>query len=200
MTYEAIRNVSEALVDELAETADHPELPVEPDEVELLSPGDVGPNSTVRIGLYPFRIGKDGSVGSMSTTQVGDSARRDPPLSVTIHYLVTAYPRDDEDDDSGTLGQQQALGLALQTIHDLSVLEPADTDGLDQEPHVALSITDTPLDDLVALWARFDATYQPSVVVEAAPVMIQSINEAAFTRIAERDVDVDRNADSSSPP
>ncbi|UVE52051.1 DUF4255 domain-containing protein (plasmid) [Haloferax larsenii] len=192
MTYEAIRYVSEALVDLLSDTADYPELPVAPDEIELVSPEDIGPNSTVRIGFYPYRVRKDGSVGSMNTTPVGDSSRRDPPLPVSIEYLVTAYPRDDEDNVSGTLGQQQALGLVLQTLNDVSVLEPADVEGIDQDTRIALSITDPPFDEVLSLWARFDATYQPSVTVEASPVMIQSINQEAFTRIAERDVGVQR--------
>lgn len=192
MTYEAIRYVSDALVDVLAETARHPEVPVGPDEVELLSPGDVGPNSTVRIGVYPYRVRKDGSVGSMNTTPVNDTARRDPPLPLAIDYLVTAYPREDEDHTSGTVGQQQALGLALQTIHDTGVLDPADTDGLEQDTRIGLSVSDPPREELFSLWARFDATYQPSVTVEVSPVMIQSINEESFSRVAERDVDVAR--------
>lgn len=196
MTYEAIRHVSDALVDRLAESADYPELPVDPDEIELLSPGDIGPNSTVRIGLYPYRVRKDGSVGSMSTTSVGESARRDPPLPVTVDYLVTAYPREDEDNISGTVGQQQALGLVLQTINDAGILEPAETAGIEQDTRIGLSITEIPFDQVLSIYAQFDATYQPSVTIEASPVMIQSINEAEFTRIAERDVDVDRRPDS----
>lgn len=195
MTYEAIRYVSEALVELVSETTDHPELPVGPGEVELVSPADVDSNSTVRIGFYPYRVRKDGSVGSMSATQVGESARRDPPLPIAVDYLVTAYPREDEDSVSGTIGQQQALGIALQTINDATVLDPAETDGIDQDTRIALSITDPPLEELFSLWARFDATFQPSVSVEAAPVMIQSINEAAFTRIADRDVDVEGNSE-----
>ncbi|MDS0260509.1 DUF4255 domain-containing protein [Haloarcula sp. S1CR25-12] len=193
MTYEAIRHVTETFRDLLSETADHPELPVAPDEVQLASPGDVGPNDITRIGIYPYRVRKDGSVGSMNTTQVGDSTRRDPPLSVAIDYLVTAYPREDEDNDSGTIGQQQALGLALQTVSDRGVIEPEEMDRLDQGTRLTLSLSETPHEELMSLWARFDATFQPSVVVEAAPVMIASLNETEFTRIAERDVDVEQD-------
>ncbi|QIB76123.1 DUF4255 domain-containing protein [Halogeometricum borinquense] len=196
MTYEAIRYVSEALVDLLKETADYPELPVEPDEIELISPADIGPNSTVRIGFYPYRVRKDGSVGSMNTTPVGESAKRDPPLPITIDYLVTAYPRDDEDNVTGTIGQQQALGLVLQTLNDVGILEPEETEGIEQDTRIGLTITNAPLDEVFSLWARFDATYQPSVTVEVSPVMIQSINEAEFSRIAERDVGVERKPDS----
>ncbi|ELZ08793.1 hypothetical protein C478_17956 [Natrinema thermotolerans DSM 11552] len=195
MTYEAIRHVTEALVDLLAETAAYPELPVNPDEIELISPGDIDANSTVRIGLYPYQVRKDGSVGSMNKTQVGDSARRDPPTPVTVDYLVTAYPREDEDNVSGTLGQQQALGLVFQTIDDVGVFEPTEIDAIDQDTRIGLSITDLPLEQLLSLYARFDATYQPSITVEASPVMIQSINEAAFTRVAQRDVGVKKRPD-----
>jgi hypothetical protein len=191
MTYEAIRHVSEALVDRLQSTVDHPELPVSPNQIELTSPADIGPNSTVRVGVYPYRVTQDGSVGSMSRQEVDDSAHRDPPLPVTIDYLVTTYPRDDEDSVSGTIGQQQALGLVLQTINDNSVFEPEAVQGIEQNSRIALSITSQPLEQLLSLWARFDATYHPSVSVEAAPVMIQSINETEFTRVAERDVDVE---------
>lgn len=195
MTYEAIGRVSEAIVDRLETAADHPELPVSPGEIELTTPADVGPNATTRVGLYPYRVRKDGSVGSLSSQRVGDDASRDPPLPVVVDYLVTAYPRDDETTESGTIGQQQALGFVLQTIHDEGVLEPADVPGIDQGNRITLSITDQPLDDLLSLWARFDATFHPSVTVEAAPVMIQSINETEFTRVAERDVGVEDAAD-----
>jgi len=196
MTYEAIRHVTEALVDLLSETADYPEVPVNPDEIELISPGDINANSTVRIGLYPYQVRKDGSVGSLNKTQIGDATRRDPPVPVTVDYLVTAYPRADEDNVSGTLGQQQALGLVFQTIEDVGVFEPTEIEAIDQDTRIGLSITELPLDQLLSLYARFDATYQPAIRVEASPVLIQSINEAAFTRVTERDVGVEKQPDS----
>lgn len=192
MSYEAIRQVTETLVDLLSETADHPELPVAPEGVQLASPADVGPNSVTRIGVYPYRVRKDGSVGSMNTTQVGDTTRRDPPLPVAVDYLVTAYPREDEDTVSGSFGQQQALGLALQTVNDRGVVEPEGPEPVDQDTRLTFSLRDSSHEELMSLWARFDATFQPSVSVEAAPVMIRSLNETVFTRVAERDVDVDR--------
>jgi hypothetical protein len=192
MTYEAIGHTTETFVELLSDTADHPELPVSPDEVQLASPADVGPNDITRIGIYPYRVRKDGSVGSMNTTQLDDSARRDPPLAVAIDYLVTAYPREDEDIVSASTGQQQALGLALQTINDRGVIEPENEWSIDQDTRLTISLRESSQEALTSLWARFDATYQPSVSVEASPVMIRSLNETAFARIAERDVDVNR--------
>lgn len=195
MTYEAIGHVSETFVDLLSETAAHPDLPVGPDDVQLVSPGGVGPDDSTRIGIYPYRVRKDDSVGSMNTTSVGDSARRDPPLPVAVDYLVTAYPRDDEDNDSGTVGQQQALGLALQTVNDRGVVDPDEMERLNQGTRLTLSLSETPHEELMSLWARFEATFQPSVVIEASPVMIASLNETAFTKITERDVDVERGSE-----
>lgn len=196
MTYQAITHVTDELVERFRAVAEHPDVPVEPREVQLASPEEVGANATTRIALYPFRVTRDGSTGSMHPRRAGDAAHRDAPLSVAVQYLVTVYPDDTEGSTSGTYDQQRLLGLALQTLHDNSLLEPDAVAGVEQDAPIGVTIADDPLEQYCNLWNQFpDATYQPSVIVEVGPVVIRSMNVDEIAAVAERDVDVDRRPD-----
>ena len=90
------------------------------------------------------------------------------------------------------MGQQHALGLVLQTVHDRGVLEADEMDWLGQDMRLTLSIREISHEELMSLWARFDAAHQPSVVVTASPVMVASLNESEYAKIQEREVDIER--------
>ncbi len=166
-------------------------------DVALASPEAVDADSGVRLGLFLYRVTRDEKAGA-AAPEVAQSTKRDPPLPLSLQYLLTAYPMDDEGEQAtGTLAQQRTLGLAIQLLHDNSRLEPAECAvGLDQDSALSIRVTSEPLDQFTNLWARFgDATYHPSATFEVSPVLIQSTNEESFTRIDERETDISRRPD-----
>jgi hypothetical protein len=171
-------------------------------DVALTSPEAVDADSGIRLGLFPYRVARDGTVGA-TAPEVTRSTKRDPPLPLSLRYLLTAYPDDgDGDRTTKTLAQQRTLGLAIQLLHDNSRLEPeACAAGLEQERPLSITVTSEPVDRLTNLWTRFgDATYHPSVTFEVSPVLIRSTNEESVTRVDERETDLSRRSNGPDVP
>ncbi|TMT85338.1 DUF4255 domain-containing protein [Haloterrigena sp. H1] len=200
MTYSAIADVSNVLIELVRANADE-RSPIDSNRVEAASPADVDSLSSVDITLYPYQLETDTAMGSGSRT-ISGTARQDRPLALSVRYLVTAYAVDDGEDDEGQtnpLKRQQLLGAALQLFHDNSRIEPADAPGpLLQEQPLSISIVDEPVEELLSLWSQFSGvTHQPSATIEVSPVVIQSLNEAEFTRVEEHEMTVERRSDTS---
>ncbi len=119
-----------------------------------------------------------------------------PPLPLNLHYLVTVYYGDNEDDiDTATdanrlLGSHRLLGRAMSILHDHPLLGPADInailppgDRLDNPYEEVESVRITPdplsLDDVSKLWAGFQTQYRMSTTYEASVVLINSSRPTA---------------------
>lgn len=171
-------------------------------DVALASPEAVDTESGIRLGLFLYRVTRDGDAGA-AAPEITQSTKRDPPLPLSLRYLLTAYPDDgDGERTTKTLAQQRTLGLAIQLLHDNARLEPeACAAALDQECPLSIAVTAQPPDRLTNLWTRFgDATYHPSVTFEVSPVLIRSTNEESVTRVDERETDVSRRSDDPDAP
>lgn len=192
MSYEAIEQVSDAIVERFKRTVATTDLPMHPQDIEQMRPADVGSDSNVRVVIYPYRVAPDSSVGTMNRREVGENAFRDPPFPVEIDYLITFFPRDDDDKVSGSAGQQAALGLILQTVHDIGVFDPGEIDKLEQDKRITLSVVDQHLEELLSLWGQLDMPFQLSISVRASPILIQSINEERYSKITDQEIDLDR--------
>ena len=203
MTYSAIADVSNVLIELLAANADE-RSPIDSSRIKLASPADIDSLSSVDIALYPYHIETDAAMGSGSRPVSGTS-RQDRPLALSIRYLVTAYAVDDgsdDDDDGGKTNpfkRQQRLGAVLQLFHDNSRIEAADAPGpLDQEQPLSISIVDESVDERLSLWSQFaDVSHQPSATIEVSPVIIESLNEAEFTRVEEHETSIGQLSDRS---
>lgn len=197
MSHRALIDISETLVAQLREAADHDGIPIDPDTIELLSPEEVGAEADTRLAVYPLQVDEDGTTGP-TTRQVSESTRREPPLAVSVRYLVVAYPAEDTD-QADVVDQLRALGLALQTVHDTPVIDPTEDVPLEQDREVSLSIASVSTDERTSVWTRFpDATHRPSAIIDAGPVMIQSANTDEFTRVSERETDLGRRSDDAN--
>ena len=206
MTYSAIADVSSVLVELVKANADE-RSPLDPNGIEVASPADIDSLSSVDLALYPYRIETDAAMGSVNRSTEGTS-REEPPLALSIRYLVTAYAVDgggEDDDDTGQtdpLRRQQLLGAALQLFHDNSRIDPSDAPSpLIQERPLSISIIDEPIEEVLSLWSQFpDATHQPSATIAVSPVVIRSLNEATFARVGERETAIGRRSDESDDP
>lgn len=203
MTYSAIADVSTVLLELLAESAEDDRSPLDPGGIEVVSPADVDSLSNLDLGLYPYRVETNNLTGSRSDEATGNT-RQDPPLSLAVRYLVTAYASVGDEAGGGEgetrmdpLSWGDTLGAALQVFHDNRTIDPEEAPApLYQDQPLTLSIVDEPFDDTLSLWSQFEnAAYRPSATVEATPVVVQSLNQESFTRVQERETRVGRHGD-----
>lgn len=103
-----------------------------------------------------------------------------PPLPLTLHYLLTAYA----DGDDEVVGNQ-IIGRAMSVLHDRPVLEPAAIQtavpGNDlhlQFERVRLTNAHLTEDELFRLWTAFQTEYRLAVIYEASVVLIESTRPA----------------------
>lgn len=127
------------------------------------------------------------------STQPGE--RKQTPLSLTLHYLLTAYYGEEEDATDATsdanrlLGSHRLLGRALSVLHDHPLLDGDQiNDSLsaqDQlnEPYrqverVRLTWQPLTLDEMSKLWSGFQTNYRLSAAYAASVVLIESSRPA----------------------
>ncbi|NGM70799.1 DUF4255 domain-containing protein [Natronolimnobius sp. AArcel1] len=191
MSYSAIADVSNALLEVMAtNVAEH--SPLDPNRIAVASPAELGSLSDIDLVLCPYRIETDNSRGTVSRTTT-ETTRQDPPLSLSIRYLVVPRAGENENDDAETqmssIERQRLLGAALQIFHDTSRLEPDEVPvPLIQDEPLTISITDEPFDDVLSLWSQYpDIDWRLAATIEVRPAMIQSLNEETFTRVEDRE-------------
>lgn len=101
-----------------------------------------------------------------------------PPLALNLHYLVTAYGRDDSDQDAVS---HRVLGAAMGVLHDHSVLGADElaaalaNSGVGEQAE-RIRITPLPLgvDELSKLWTAFQTNMRVSAAYEVSVVLIDS--------------------------
>jgi len=202
MTYSAIADVTTAIVELLREHATQAATPLDPSGIEAVAPDAVDSLSGLELAVYPYRVATDNRAGT-TVKQLTGTTRTDPPLTLSVRYLLIAYTDHDEtraedgDGRPGPLERGTSLGAALQILHDNQHLDPDDSmAALYQNEPLTITFVDEPLDEMLSLWAQFEgASYRPTAAIEVAPVVIQSLNEEEFTRVDERETRVGRHTD-----
>jgi hypothetical protein len=101
-----------------------------------------------------------------------------PPLSLNLHYLVTAYGRDQVDKDAVS---HRVLGGAMSVLHDHPVLGAAEiraavqgNDLADQPERIRVTSLPLTVDEMSRLWSTFQSQYRMSAAYEVTVVLINS--------------------------
>lgn len=101
-----------------------------------------------------------------------------PPLALNLHYLLTAYGRDDTDQDAVS---HRVLAAAMSVLHDHPVLDPgqlaaalANNDVGTQFERVRFTPLAMGLDEASKLWTAIQSSFRLSAAYEAAVVLIDS--------------------------
>lgn len=156
-------------------------------DVTIAPPDVVLPGRTARINLYLYRITENAALKNQEIPGHGHPASYGhPPLSLNLHYLVTAYPGNEKTDDADRKAQE-ALGDAMRVLHDYAILTP---DLLDKDPphkrlldpilrdafeRVKITLEPMSLDDLSRIWTAMpQANFRRSVSYEVSVVQIES--------------------------
>ena len=101
-----------------------------------------------------------------------------PPLALNLHYLLTAYGRDTDDETIS----HRVLGGAMSVLHDHAVLGRAEIgsalagSGLDEQfERVRITPSSLPMDEMSKLWTALQTPYRVSAGYEVTVVLIDSL-------------------------
>jgi hypothetical protein len=189
----AIASVSDSvaglLSDPLADRTD-----ADPRAVALDSPAELSAEPDVRLGVYLSGIERSGREGS-NPSAARKRARREsdetvvrqnPPLTLALRYLLTAYPSSERRD---ARSQHRLLGAAMRVLHDTPVLDQA---GLHDGPPPRITL-ESSSSERAWLWETFpEAPHRPSVSYHVSPVVIESGETSEVGRVTERRASVSR--------
>lgn len=117
--------------------------------------------------------------------QVRPGEQAPPPLALNLHYLVTAYASDDNDNLDAS-ASHLLIGAAMSVLHDHPVLGREEINnalaasGLaGQLERIRITPVQLSLDELSKLWSTFQAPYRLSAAYECTVVLIDSNRASA---------------------
>jgi hypothetical protein len=129
-----------------------------------------------QLNLFLYHTAIDAAWRNMDMPGVLNGEPGFPPLPLTLHYLVTAYGKEDDDSDDHRL-----LGVAMRALHDHPLLGPAElratlpeSDLYRQVERVRITSQPLSLDEMSKLWTAFQTQYRVSAAYEVSVVLIES--------------------------
>lgn len=173
-SYKGIRAVSSTLKNLL--TA---EMENQPINVTLLPP-DVPPASTSgpRINLYLYMLTENGNLKNQEIPGQGHpGSYGHPPLSLNLHYLMTAF--DSETGDDRDLKAQEVLGDGMRVLHDFAIITGGSSFAAPELQNefesVRISLQPASLEEFAKIWTALpSANFRCSVAYQVTVVQIES--------------------------
>jgi Pvc16 N-terminal domain len=192
-TFEAIGGVSVTLRALLADRVDSPPglahalttIPVSigtpPDEDEDLD--------QPRLNLFLYRVTRNAELANQEIPGHGanGAAYGHPPLSLNLHYLVTAYGASKNGGTPPLIDEsvaQYLLGSAMRVLNDYAIITDAleDANGAqildaslqNEYERVKLTLEPLTLEDVAKVWTALNRPYRLSAAYEVSVVQIES--------------------------
>lgn len=139
-----------------------------------------GRNHARQLNLFLYQTNPNAAWRNMDMprqTRSGETGQ--PPLPLTLHYLLTAYIRDDNED--ADFLSHRLLGRAMSILHDHPLLGEVEIrnalvgNDLDaQVERVRITPQTLNLDEMSKLWTTFQTPYRLSTAYEVSVVLIES--------------------------
>lgn len=173
--YKAIRAVSSTLKNLLSNEMDD-----QPVSVTLLPP-DIPPTmaSGRRVNLYLYLVTENGYLKNQEIPGQGHpSAYGHPPLSINLHYLMTAYSNSDTSDERDLMAQE-TLGDGMRVLHDFAIITRHST-YLDPElqnefERIKIALQPASLEEFSKIWTALPAAnFRCSVAYNVTVIQIES--------------------------
>jgi hypothetical protein len=160
-----------------------------------IAPPDVTVSSVPgkRVNLFLYQVTENAYLKNQEIPGTGHPADYGhPPLSLDLHYLLTAYGESEEDE----VEAHQVLGDAMRVLHDHALITDQLLQTRDAEPHqpvldtslrgqfekVKLYLEPISLEDLSKVWTALTAPYRLSVAYKVSVVQIESRRPRRFPR------------------
>lgn len=150
-------------------------------EVTARPPDEAANQSFARqVNLFLYQVSPNAAWRNKELPrQVRPGETGQPPLPLTLHYLLTAYVRDNEE-DAAFIGHR-LLGRAMSILHDHPLLGQteienalAGNDLQNQVERVRLTLQPFSLEEMSKMWTAFQTQYRLSAAYEASVVLIES--------------------------
>jgi hypothetical protein len=175
MVSESLRNL---LVDKMTLTP--------PVAVTLLAPDETGGDR--RINLFLYRILENTTLKNLDwQVQRGNpSLIAPPPLSLTLHYLMTPYAQNDP--LTGNATTHEILGEAMRVFHEHAIV-PQDVlmPGLrNAREDIKIMLNPLDLDELGRIWSTFSHPFRLSVMYEVSVVQLELRSERPMSKRVQR--------------
>ncbi len=152
--------------------------------VTILPPDKArGTNSANQLNLFLYQVLPNAAWRNMNIpTQVSPGETGNPPLALTLHYLVTAFGRDN---DTALPFGHHLLGRAMSILFDHAVLGPDEiraataaalpTSDLDKQvERIRITLQPMSLEEISKLWSGLVTQYRLSVGYEVSVALIES--------------------------
>lgn len=152
--------------------------------VTILPPDKARGNSSAnQLNLFLYQILPSAAWRNMNIpTQVMPGETGTPPLALTLHYLITAFGRDN---DTTLPYGHHLLGKAMSILYDHALLGPDEirlyatpsfpSNNLDQQvERVRITLQPLTLDEIAKLWSGLVTQYRLSVGYEVSVMLIDS--------------------------
>jgi hypothetical protein len=156
--------------------------------VAAVSPAAVAADDPVRLGIWLYGIDEHATRGNDDRTRVDETRYREPPVGLSLRYLLTAYPGGGTP-TTRSLDQQRVLGAGVQALDATGTLDGGRLPADDPAPQITLESRSP--EALSRLWRTVpDAPRQPSVAYRVGPVLIDSPVESVIPPVDERATDL----------
>ncbi|MGH9429916.1 MAG: DUF4255 domain-containing protein [Terriglobia bacterium] len=138
-----------------------------------------GAITTNQLNLFLYQILPDAAWRNMDVpTQVKPGETGMPPLALTLHYLMTAYAREN---DTSEPFDHHLLGKAMSVLYDHALLGPDEIklalpgSGLERQVERArITLQPLSVEEISKLWTGFATQYRLSVGYEVSVALIDS--------------------------
>lgn len=160
-----------------------PEPIARPELIGLASPADKG---DLQLGLFLYSISENENRRT-DMIETGKGSQQYPPMSLDLHYLLTAYSS--ADIHSRMLDEHRIIGKVLQLFYDHSVIRGSDLQGTLAESNEELRIVfeKVSAEMMANMWNFHEVPYRTSVIFRVGPVWIESKRTRSSPRVRERD-------------
>lgn len=164
--FTAIADVSHTLVDLLTQGLSSLGTAVRLEDLQT------APSTSNLLTLFLFQIREDGPTRNRPVevrTTGTQTTIQNPPLALTVHYLLTPWAAKQEDN-------QRILGQAMQTLHDSAIITGPALRGSLSPGNEALHVALMPLslEDQLRVWSGLNKPYRLSLHYEIRVVRIAS--------------------------
>ena len=140
-------------------------------------------NGGNRVNLFLYQTSPNAAYRNLDDPPPGSGLLNHPPLlPLDLHYLVTPYGADPDEEE-----EHRLLATAMRVLHDNAILSPefirlstqgqgavSESDLHQQVERVRLTYESLPLEELSKLWTAFQTPLRTSAAYVASVVLIES--------------------------